>query len=355
MTSPDQAKPTNAYIGTSGSQKVSGVQSESEAQIRAAGRAEADQAMGSARGNMITNLFGGLIGGIAQFISTFFSGVFGGGGGGLIDLIGGFLGVKNKVNDVADVQIPRLDNKIDNLDLGGGATAQRAFFGSPGTWIKPEGMTRFVIDAIGPGCGGRRYSGSAGAYEGGFVGGWSRVELLGSEMPSTVTVNPGAAGAGATSDGGLGSPGTPTEVVGVISAGSGTPDGPGYGNRTDELPSLQTMRGGRGGRTISGGGTVVSTSGSNGSFSQGGAGGSPTGSGADGGSGLPPNPSTLIGIGSCGGGGANKSGTGSGGRGGDGGFPGGGGGTGGGFATFGFTGNGGNGANGAVWITSYPS
>lgn len=101
MTAPDRPRPTVAYIGTSGSQKVSGVQNESEAQIKAAGRAEADAAMGEARGNQKNNMFGGFGNGLIGFIS-FLVYALKGVTGGLIDLTGILSDTQNTANNAAE-------------------------------------------------------------------------------------------------------------------------------------------------------------------------------------------------------------------------------------------------------------
>ncbi|WP_032402495.1 hypothetical protein [Rhodococcoides fascians] len=97
MTSPDGRVPTTAYVGTSGPSGVKGVQSETEAQIRAAGRAPTDAAFGAGRNNMTNNLFGGFIQGVTGLISAL---VFGLKGitGGLIDLTGALKATDQKAD-----------------------------------------------------------------------------------------------------------------------------------------------------------------------------------------------------------------------------------------------------------------
>ncbi|WP_139804872.1 hypothetical protein [Rhodococcus sp. 1168] len=313
------------------------MQNESEAQIKAAGRAEADAAMGSARGNMITNLFGGLIGGIAQLISMLFAGIFGGGGG-LVDLIGGFLGVKNKVNQVADVELPRIDNRID--ELAGGVT--QFTYGTPGTFTKPAGATRIAVSLVGGAAGGARWRNNP---VGGGSGGWTRwYEFLADEVPGSVAIGVGSGGGGATSDDTLGGNGTGSSFGSLLTVGGGkcTTAGPvcGYGT---EL--YYNGSGGRGGNNDG-----PATNGGNGPFSSGGVVGA--GNGAQGGDGISPD-AGLIGPGSGGAGGSAKGGTGNGGRGGHGGYPGGGAGAGGNYTTLGTVGNGGNGAPGLVVVRVY--
>ncbi|WP_285189964.1 glycine-rich domain-containing protein [Rhodococcus sp. MEB041] len=291
--------------------------------------------------NMISNMFGGFLNGILGFISQFFGAVFGGGGGGgggFLDLVGGFLGIKNDVQQVREVEVPRLDNRID--ELAGGV--QQYTFGTTGTFTKPAGATRIVVTLVGGGAGGSRYTRQA--QPGGGCGGWTKwYEFLASEVPASLTVTVGAGSGGGTSDGQLGYPGGDTKFGDLLTAGGGrclaSGPQPGYGT---EL--YYDGSGGNGALNA----TTPGQAGGNGPFSAGGAPGSSNSK--DGQNGVSPG-ADLVGPGSGGGGGAFVGGAS--GNGGSGGYPGGGGGAGANYNLAGTIGNGGNGAPGAAWVRVY--
>lgn len=254
--------------------------------------------------------------------------------------------VVGTVQQNLDTAVAQLNNRIDEVTVGG-ASASRAFFATSGTWTKPAGeWSRHVIDVIGGGSGGGRGDTTFGDNGvGGWVGGWAQAEFFDSDLPNTLTVTVGAGGIGATTNGAQGGNGGGSSVVGYLSAGGGTGSfsgSAGFGAKT-----ITSIRGGVGGRS-----SAAASAGTGHDYASGGAAG--TGPGGNGGDGNTPTPSTKAYPGTGGGGGSyvntiNLNG----GNGGNGGFPGG---PGGGGAAPGFNGsrgNGGNGAGGGVWITSY--
>lgn len=343
MTSPDGAIPSKAVTYD----EISAMQNYDPDIAAGIGNSDVTGLANLARGNLLTNILGGFIGGIAQLISTLFSGIFGGSGGGILDLIGGLLGVKNDVNQIVNVDVPRLDNRIDEVSVGG-VSASRAFFGQSGTWTKPAGdWSRHVIDVIGGGSGGGRGDSFAGDNGiGGWVGGWAQEEFFDSDLPSTLPIVVGIGGAGATTNGAQGGNGGESRVTGYLAAGGGTGSysgAVGFGSKTI------LIRGGNGGRD-----GAAASAGTGHTYAAGGLAGTPVDSGNPGGSGNTPTPSTKAYPGTGGGGGADEGTIGQpGGNGGNGGYPGGPGGGGGAPGFNGARGNGGNGAAGGVWITSF--
>lgn len=299
--------------------------------------------------NLLNMMDGGLVGFIVKLINSFIDSLFGGltGGNGnnslfpnLGNLVGDLFGTKQQVKEVKEVDVPRLDNRID--ELAGGV--QQFTFGSTGTFTKPAGATRIAVTLVGGGAGGSRYTRTQ--QPGGGCGGWTKwYEFLASDVPSSVTVTVGNGGAGRTQDGTLGLPGGESKFGSLLTVGGGqclaAGAQPGYGT---EL--YYNGSGGKGAQANS----DPAGAGGNGPFSAGGAPGVTSGGSANGGDGISPG-TGLIGPGSGGGGGANVSGAA--GNGGNGGYPGGGGGGGGNYQTFGTIGNGGNGAPGAVWVRVY--
>lgn len=356
MTSPGGESGITAPEDSVGATGASGLATNTQTNVinRKKAAVRASPGWNNASGTFFDSLMGGFTNGILGLVSTLFSNIFGGGsGGGLLDLIGGFLGVKSDVNQVKNVEVPRLDNRIDEVDTGGGVSAQRAFFGMDGTWTKPAGFSRHVVEIIGGGGGGGRSNGTQfganGGGLGGFSGGWNSAEFFDGDLPATVAVTLGNGGVGATADNTMGTGGGNSNFGAFLSAGGALSTAHGFGSKT------MNIRGGAGGYVVSAGGFTVPyapTAGTGHSYANGGAAGSGT-SGAAGGDGNSPSPSTLAYPGTGGGGGARNAGTGNGGRGGNGGYPGAPGGGGGSYNIFGFAGNGGNGAPGAGWITSY--
>lgn len=237
------------------------------------------------------------------------------------------------------------------------------------TYTQPAGAISFDIDVFGDGGGGGRgptTSGSGYPAGGGGVGGWQKVTLLASSLPTTFQCNVGTGGSAGTADNTAGTAGTGssiTNLAGTITyvsasgGGAGQPiptsvslptslysGAPGTGNMTWALPN--PYGGGVGGeRGINSG---VGNSGVSGSGGTGGAGGvSGAGAGVNGQSAA----STLVpAMGGSGGGGGDGGASGNAGSGGSGGTPSGGGGGGGGFYTAGVNGNGGAGGPGRIWI-----
>lgn len=249
-------------------------------------------------------------------------------------------GFRTEVASTADMnrEVVRLDNRIDEV-LIGTQRAQLATFSLSGTWNKPAGVYKVVVDIISGATGGDC---AAGGAQGGWGGGWERIVIYGAAleaMPSTVAVTVGGGGAGDTTLGSTPAPG------GASSFGSyGSSDGATWANYGTGARTYR-MRGGKGGTYGNVGGQ-----GSDGPFDAGGLGGAGN---SNGGTGF-----SLelgeIGMGSAGGGGGGAIGgfsaPGNGAHGGWPGAPGGGGGESGGIAAHG---NGGNGAGGAVYVTSY--
>lgn len=332
MSYPVGNPPSSAYVeGT-----VGDAQGQSEASIRAGLRASGIGGFGQGQNNLWGS--GGFLGFLTQGIFGFI--------GGVADFIGGFLGIKNQVNQVVNVTVPALQNQINEISEGG-VSASRAFFGTSGTWTKPAGQwSRHIIDVIGGGSGGGCGDTTFGDNGvGGWVGGWAQAEFFDSDLPSTLTVTVGLGGVGATTTGAQGGNGGTSTVVGYLSAGGGTGSfsgSAGFGSKT-----IASIRGGVGGRS-----TAAASPGTGHDYAAGGLAG--TGPGGKGGDGNTPTPSTKAYPGTGGGGGSYVNNVGlNGGNGGNGGYPGG---PGGGGAAPGFggaRGNGGNGAAGGVWITSY--
>lgn len=346
MTSPGGPSGITAPDDSVSSTGASGLATNTQTNVVNRKKAEvrAQPGWNNASGTFFDTLMGGFANGILGLVSTLFASIFGGGsGGGLLDLVGGFLGLKEDVREVREVEVPRLDNRID--ELAGGVT--QFTYGTSGTFTKPAGATRIQVTLVGGGAGGARYT--RASRPGGGCGGWTKwYEFLAADVPASVAITVGAGGAGGTADGVLGGNGTESRFGDLLVAGGGqcTAGGalPGYGT---EL--YYDGSGGKGGNSTDGGGPAAN--GGNGPFSSGGVVGAAA-SGADGGNGASP-PTNLIGPGSGGAGGQYKSGAGDGGDGGHGGYPGGGAGGGGNYNTFGVMGNGGNGAPGAVWVRVY--
>ncbi|MGB3771753.1 MAG: hypothetical protein WBA00_11480 [Rhodococcus sp. (in: high G+C Gram-positive bacteria)] len=321
-----------------------------------AGNVDMQQALEGIRGNLFLKLLGGFLnipsalGSLLNDIGLAITAAPGAIVGGVLGAINSFIsGIKIQGDQTATtvaVEIPRLDNRIDEVSVGG-ASAQRASFFQDGTWTKPTGYSRHVVKIIGGASGGGRSNSIAGGSGvGGWAGGCNEFEFFDSDLPATVACSIGLGGAGATSDGTPGSGGLQSSFGVYGAAGGATTSAHGFGEKT------RPLRGGNGGASANGQ-TFAASAGTGHGFGNGGVAGTPTGSGEPGGAGNRPTPNTLSEYGTAGGGGAAKGGTGSGGRGGDGAVPGAPGGGGGAYTTFGIAGNGGNGAPGAIFITSY--
>lgn len=259
----------------------------------------------------------------------------------------GFSGAYAK-GDYVHREVVRLDNRIDEIVVAD-QRAQIATFSTDGTWTKPPGTYKIVVDVMAGSSGGGRSNngGSGGASRngtGGFSGGWSKMEYEAGVVPGTVPVVVGSGGAGGGGDGVSGAPGGDSSFGSLLDATGGGAGAFGEGNWSFRI------RGGIGGRNNAGEAALAGSQGGSGSFDPGGLGG--PGGGARGENGYSVG-AAKVGMGSGGGGGGAAGTTGNGGRGGDGGWPSGPGGGGGSYLTFGFAGNGGAGAGGAVYITSY--
>ena len=240
-------------------------------------------------------------------------------------------------------EVTRLDNRIDELVTADGR-AQIATFSTDGTWTKPPGAYKIVVDVMGGSSGGGRSNngGSGGAHRGGlggYSGGWDKKEFDAGEIPNSVAVTVGSGGGGGASDGAAGGAGTGSSFGSLVVAGGATAGAYGSGDFAFR------MRGGNGGASGNGG-----SAGSAGSFHPGGLGGAPFGGAGENGASVG---AAKVGMGSSGGGGAAATNFQNGGVGGDGGWPSGAGGGGGAYTSFGVAGNGGAGSSGAVYITTY--
>lgn len=242
-----------------------------------------------------------------------------------------------------DREVVRLDNRIDDIVLGG-QQAQLMTCSASTTWVKPPGARKVVVDVIAGSSGGGRgtMSGNIKGGYGGYSGGWSSYEFNASDLPASVPVIVGRGGAGATSNG-HGAPGEDSKFGDFILSTGAPANAYGTGNTTFRTRGGNGWNGEKSGDTI-----LPAPSGSSGSFHQGGAGGSTNENGQTGAS----LEVGQIGMGSSGGGGGAGTAFSSSGRGGHGGWPAGAGGGGGGSA-FASPGNGGNAAGGAVYITTY--
>jgi hypothetical protein len=260
--------------------------------------------------------------GIANFLSGLtaaFTGSSSGGG-----FFGGIFDHAQQLNtDVGDVK-----NGIEQL-LGGGT--RQTFVGSASTWTNPGAGFFVTVEAVGGGQAGYRGDSATGqGGAGGMTGGYIREQFNSEDLPSSVTVTPGAGGVFSGAGGNLGT---------VSSFGTYVVSTPGIGaakTPTGVYVSASTPGNGGDGGSQAGGGfrggsAVLAVGGLPGSTT----GGNGAAAGSD--------PDFISG----GGGGAG--GSGSFGTGGNGGFPGGGGG--GGSATVGNRGNGGTGAAAVVYVT----
>lgn len=242
------------------------------------------------------------------------------------------------------------ENRITVLESGD----QIAEYSSNDTWLKGTGPWNHhqCIGIAGAGGGRSPYAGTASANGGfgGGQGGYAEASVADGSMPSSVAITIGAGGAGATTDNTNGSPGSPTSIGSIITAGGG----PGGNNSPPSTGSGThpewAANGGQGGGDDNG---YFGSNGGNGYLTSGGTAGAQSAWGAGGNAAAGNDcPAGQIGPGSGGGGGGG--GNFGGGNGGAGGFPGGGGGGGGKFSAGGSTGRGGNGANGKAWIISSP-
>lgn len=252
-------------------------------------------------------------------------------------------------------EVTILHNRIDEI-IFGNELVNLATFSTSGTWTKPPGATRVVVNVIagssGGGCGNNDAGGQAdwrGGF-GGWSGGWQRATILASELPDTVEVIVGAGSDGATTRGAAVAAGD-SSFGAFVTSGGATGTNYGTGNYSFKI------RGGDGGyatgNQVIGGTFIAATYGSAGSFNPGGEAGAPNGSGNPGVNGYSITEVGKIGMGSGGGGGAMNANGGLGGRGGDGGWPSGPGGGGGASNLGGPVGPGGKGSGGVVFVMTY--
>lgn len=238
-------------------------------------------------------------------------------------------------------QVVRLDNRIDNVEIGS-ERGLRYTYSESGVWDKHPAAYKVIVDTFGgssPGTPGTRQGGGVG----GFSGGWDHKEYTGSaleNLPASVAVNVGAGlAAGQTGAAGSSSFGTFSVATGATLTGYGT------GSRT------YRMRGGTGAHDGVGG-----SAGSDGPFAPGGSRGinGSSQAAAQGGHGFSVG-LNQVGPGSAGGGGGNynRDLAWAGGPGGHGGWPSGPGGGGGAssWPLVDFNAIGGNGAGGMVVVT----
>ncbi len=252
-------------------------------------------------------------------------------------------------------EVTRLDNRIDEI-IFGNELVNLATFSTSGTWTKPPGATRVVINVLAGSSGGACANNSEGGEPewwgglGGYSGGWERATVLASDLPDTVEVIVGAGSDGATSKGAALAAGGSAFGTFVVAGGA---TGTNYGSGSYSF----RVRGGNGGYAtgsrFTGGELREATYGGAGSFHPGGEAGAPKESGNPGVNGYSVTEVGKIGMGSGGGGGAMKNFSGAGGRGGDGGWPSGPGGGGGAYNTGGPAGPGGKGSAGAVFVMTY--
>ncbi|KHJ74650.1 fibronectin type III domain-containing protein [Rhodococcus sp. Chr-9] len=239
-------------------------------------------------------------------------------------------------------EVARLDNRIDEL-LIGTERAIRYTYSTSDVWTKHPAAYKVVADLFGGSTSGRRGTRSDGG-QGGFSGGWERVEFAGADLenlPTNVAVTIGA-GTEGDDDSDAGD----TTFGSFAAAGGATASTYGLGNRSFK------MRGGKGGFNGSRG-----MAGSDGPFHPGGSGGATSGGAAAiGGNGFSIDVG-QVGTGSAGGGGGTYADglAWFGARGGYGGWPSapGGGGGGSSWGLVDATARGGNGVAGAAIVTVY--
>ncbi|WP_172651143.1 glycine-rich domain-containing protein [Rhodococcus opacus] len=369
MTAPNQESPPGAY----GPSTVASLQDVTQTTVGQQQSADTRALLAQVQTTFIGNLLGGFgnvldgIGGaINQLISDLVLALKGITGG-FIDLTG-FLHdtrttattAKSTADQVATVEVPRLDNRIDKLANGD----EIYLFTSNGTFTLPDGAVRVGVGLIGGGDGGQSGfrntgspSGGAGGDNGGYVFRWFDAADI--TAPISVTIGlPGAGAASATSGNGgtAGGQGGKTRFGTLLES---IETGTGLIIADEGLLSAAATAPGSGGKgaSIVDDAGVTGVDGQNGGLTQG---GNAAGYGADGGNGQ----SVDIAGGQAFSGGAGGGGGGygmgnaipqrAGGNGGNGGWPGGGGGGGGGtqtsLAPIISNGGGGNGAAGAARI-----
>ncbi|RYF58699.1 MAG: hypothetical protein EOO27_11700 [Comamonadaceae bacterium] len=280
-------------------------------------------------------ILGGIGDAIDNFLGSLSTAITTGVGSGLLGTIGGFIGgIKNTADTNTTNQIS-LNNKVESLMSGG----TRYTFMVNGTWTNPGPGKIVGVACLNGGCGGSGHSSTINV--GGRGAKYVYQEFKSDDLPSTVAVTVGAAGA----VGSMGFGGTST--FGSYLAGSFdgggilTPQGimasggdAGDGGKGDHFPSAEEDRyaGTKGGgNALAAGGTYNATG--NG------------GQGAD----APTNKVAVAGGGGGGGAGTPTIGTTR--NAGAGGWPGGGGGAAGYANVLGSSKNGAGGAPGAVFVT----
>ena len=278
---------------------------------------------------------------------------------GAVGASGSYTNVQDAINTEIKVPHTNLVNTVELLASG----AQLASFFSNGTWTKPLGATTVDFVAVAGGGAGGSGGGTLGLTgQGGGIGGVTRLTLMASEVPSSVSVTIGAGGSPvAHNSGSNGGDGGHVVFGSVFTAFGGrggvsrvamstpvTTASPGGGTETY---FASNVGGGMGGSGPGSGATHPNPiSGSAGPFSQGGNAG--TAGSRNGSPGSSPSPTSLLGAGSSGGGGYYIN-NGTAGTGGAGGFPGGAGGGGGCFQSSGASGAGGPGGGGALYVITH--
>ena len=133
-------------------------------------------------------------------------------------------------------------------------------FTSSGTWTKPTGITKVVLEVQGAGGGG-----SAGGIYGGGAGGGYAKKLLDVSSISTATITVGALGAGASANAGAGSAGGASSWSDGTNTITGNGGAGGNASTTADVTGATgvggdiNIQGGRGHYTWHGGGSMFST------------------------------------------------------------------------------------------------
>ncbi|MFF2026554.1 hypothetical protein ACFVW2_32780 [Streptomyces sp. NPDC058171] len=205
---PDRPVPDVAYVATPGAKHVSGIQTVTEAGVRATLRAPIDAQMLGARNSLLGNLFAGF-NGLGSFITGLTNAFTGQSSGGGI-----FAGIFN--HSVAQAQQAQsVQNKVESLLTGG----TRTTYGQSGTWVNP-GPGRIVgVACIQGGWGGLLSGQDAKTVGGRYV----YAEFRSDDLPATVAVTVGGPGSGQIGSSGTRSnPGTSSFGTFVKADGSGS-------------------------------------------------------------------------------------------------------------------------------------
>lgn len=157
--------------------------------------------------NMVGNMFGGFGNGIAGLVAQLVLGMFGVVGG-VLDFVGGILGIKNRTEEVAEQagsvigDVAELEVRVTALEGGG----SRTVYSSNGTWTNPG------TGVVGVGVFNGGEAGVNGAVgnpgRGGIDGSYLYREYNCKDLPSSIAITVGAGGATNGQDGGQSSFGT---------------------------------------------------------------------------------------------------------------------------------------------------